>query len=140
MVDSMFNDEQELIVSRACGTNIRVDEIFSFHAPAALARFAQKSLDYGDAADELGVRAQFVDINRKIRKLKRALWDGEELVGEQPVEILDDLIAHCLLAREMLTRTEANKASRQGRCAKNGSNNGWCDNPIPCPVHGPSVA
>lgn len=65
--------------------------------------FAQKQHDYGENGHEdLGIRAQFVDINRKTHKLRRALWDGVELQGEQPREILMDLIGHCFLTIDLL--------------------------------------
>lgn len=65
-------------------------------------KFASKAVDYGDASDELGIRAQFVDINRKVVKLKRWMWDGKKLAGEQPHEIMMDLIAHLLLGLGMI--------------------------------------
>jgi hypothetical protein len=64
--------------------------------------FKQKRQDYQDAHRELGVKAQFVDINRKVVKLRRSMWEGHELVGEQPREILMDLIGHCFLAIDLL--------------------------------------
>lgn len=64
--------------------------------------FAGNAIDYGNAAEELGVKAQFVDINRKVGKLKRVLWEGKALKGEQVDEVLCDLIAHCLLTLDML--------------------------------------
>lgn len=73
-----------------------------------LEMFEQKNKDYGDsAADVLGPAGQFADIWRKIAKLKRSLWDGESLVGEQPEEILMDLIGHCFLTIDMLRRGKA---------------------------------
>lgn len=69
--------------------------------PEFWGRFAEKAADYNDNGNEnhrqLGVRGQFADIWRKIGKLKKALWEGRQLVGEQPREILMDLIAHCFL-------------------------------------------
>src|SRR6185503_1867367 len=69
-------------------------------------QFAAKAQDYNDNQNEnhrvLGVRGQFADIWRKIGKLKKALWDGQPLVGEQPREILMDLIAHCFLTIAMM--------------------------------------
>lgn len=69
--------------------------------------FAQKSKDYGESetnpmARFLGLRGQFSDINRKFWKLKRALWDGEELDGEDAVEICMDMIGHCWLTIAMI--------------------------------------
>ena len=74
-------------------------------AGEAIDLFLRRNRDYGDAAEELGPKAQFVDMNRKFRKLKRGLWEGEELVGESTREICMDLIGHCLLTIDMLDRT-----------------------------------
>jgi len=60
-------------------------------------QFVTKNLDYKDDANRLGVKGAFVDIYRKTGKLKRAIWDGQVLEGEQPREILVDLIGHCFL-------------------------------------------
>lgn len=67
--------------------------------PPALARYHAKSVDYSGTKRDLGPRGQFSDMWRKLKKLKKALWDGQQLVGEQPDEIIDDLIAHCLLIK-----------------------------------------
>jgi hypothetical protein len=68
--------------------------------------FARKAADYNDNENEnhraLGVRGQFADIWRKIGKLKKSLWEGRSLAGEQPREILMDLIAHCFLTIAMM--------------------------------------
>lgn len=61
-------------------------------------RFMEKQKDYGDAADDLGAPGQYAELHRKMGKLKRALWDGEPLVGEPAEEVLQDLIGHCFLA------------------------------------------
>jgi hypothetical protein len=64
--------------------------------------FARRNADYGDGAAVLGIRGQYSDMNRKMTKLKRSLWDGYQLTGEQPREILMDLIGHCFLTIDML--------------------------------------
>lgn len=69
----------------------------------------EKAADYDGSDGEenhrvLGVRGQFADIWRKIGKLKNALWDGRTLKGEQPREILMDLIGHAFLTIAMLDR------------------------------------
>lgn len=74
--------------------------------PEVLERFVERSVDYGDTYAALGVRGQFADIWRKIGKLKRSLWDGQQLTGEQPDEILDDVIGHALLTRLLLTNEQ----------------------------------
>jgi hypothetical protein len=93
-------------MQQACEASPAFARIMHCALPLAVARFAEKSLDYGDNAANLGIKGQFSDINRKFGKLKRALWDGQELVGEQPDEILQDMIAHCLLALDMLEQAE----------------------------------
>ncbi len=60
-------------------------------------QFISKSNDYGETANHLGAAGQYADMHRKMGKLKRALWEGETLTGEQPREILLDLIGHCFL-------------------------------------------
>lgn len=67
-------------------------------APEALEFFQGKQTDYNTHGFQmLGSRGQFSDINRKFWKLYRALWEGESLEGEQPIEICMDLIGHALL-------------------------------------------
>lgn len=73
----------------------------------------QKALDYNDSlvpgvenADVLGPQGQYAELWRKMAKLKKALWDGKPLVGEQPREILLDFIGHCFLAIDMLDRQQ----------------------------------
>jgi hypothetical protein len=60
-------------------------------------QFIVKNTDYGDDANRLGLKGAFVDVYRKTGKLKRALWDDQPLTGEQPREILMDLVGHCFL-------------------------------------------
>lgn len=68
----------------------------------ALNRFYRKASDYGLLFHELGVRGQYSDMHRKMHKLRTALWDGETLAGEQPIEILEDLIGNCLITHYLL--------------------------------------
>lgn len=88
-----------------------VDRLLIQHLPHVIQLFRSKARDYSDnsgvfTADLLGSRGQFGDIWRKIPKLKKALWDGEELAGEQAEEILADLIGHCMLAIDYLASDE----------------------------------
>lgn len=64
--------------------------------PKALELYLKKTKDYGGLSGGLGPRAPFVDMWRKILKLKRCMWDGEELKFEQTDEIIMDLIGTCL--------------------------------------------
>jgi hypothetical protein len=60
-------------------------------------QFIAKNVDYKNNANRLGLSGAYVDVDRKVAKLKRALWYGQKLNGEQPREILMDLIGHCFL-------------------------------------------
>jgi hypothetical protein len=64
--------------------------------PKAIELYLRKSKDYGGLSGGLGPRAPFVDMWRKILKLKRCMWEGEELKFEQTDEIIMDLIGTCL--------------------------------------------
>lgn len=88
-----------------------IDRIRLVHVPLLMKRFEEKAADYNSDGSlpfephtVLGIKGQFADIWRKIWKLKKALWDGVELQGEQPIELIDDLIAHLLLTRDLLTQ------------------------------------
>lgn len=106
--------ESEATITQARVVNPAFGRIIDEVLPDVVSRFATKSLDYGDAAEELGARAQFVDINRKMGKLRRALWLGLPLVDEQPIEVLEDMVAHCLLTIDFLRREEAEPAKVTG--------------------------
>lgn len=68
--------------------------------PEILNRFLSKNLDYRDFPEaDLGPKAHFVGIWRKVGKLKQALWLGNHLEHEQVSEVIDDMIGHLLLAR-----------------------------------------
>jgi hypothetical protein len=79
-------------------------------------QFLEKNRDYNsdqeegqvfENADVLGIPGQFAEIWRKIWKLKKGMWDGETLIGEQPREILMDFIGHAFLAIDMIDRKAA---------------------------------
>lgn len=67
--------------------------------PRTVEVFHSKSKDYqgGPAFQFLGSKGQFSDINRKFWKLYAAVWEGKDLEGEQPIELLMDIIGHCWL-------------------------------------------
>jgi hypothetical protein len=71
-------------------------------------QFTDKNIDYGGDENKLGVAGAFVDIHRKEGKLKRAIWDGQTLNGEQPREILLDLIGHCFLTIAAIDKAATN--------------------------------
>lgn len=76
--------------------------------PKVLELYLKKSKDYGgnvshDApGGNLGPRALFPDMWRKMGKLRRSLWEGKELQGEQTEEILMDLVGHVLIVLDEL--------------------------------------
>lgn len=72
-------------------------DIMNKHLPEALSLFSRKNKGYGDMADVLGSRAQFVDMHRKMDKLKRGLWEGQDIGDENIKEVVQDLFGHCLL-------------------------------------------
>lgn len=72
--------------------------------------FARKNADYGshdDSAGVLGIPGQYADIWRKMSKLKRAMWDGEELEFEKTEEVISDLIGHLFLTLHMMQVRES---------------------------------
>lgn len=62
--------------------------------------------NYGDAFLDLGPKGQFSDIWRKMKKLKKAIWDEEPLVGEQAEQIAAEIIPHLLMLIFMLNHPE----------------------------------
>jgi hypothetical protein len=81
-------------------------ERFSEVLGTALEAFAEGYREYGPgAADELGLAGQWGDLHRKVGKLKRSLWQGNQnLTREDESAILNDIVGHCLLALDMLRR------------------------------------
>jgi hypothetical protein len=73
--------------------------IFDQIVPNAIESFRDKARDYrgGPAFLNLGAKGQFSDINRKFWKLYHAIWEDGRLEGEQPYEIVEDMIGHCFL-------------------------------------------
>lgn len=68
--------------------------------PSVMELYLNKSKDYDGnvmALLKLGPKASFVDLWRKIGKLKGALWDGRAMAGEQADEILADCVGHILI-------------------------------------------
>lgn len=75
------------------------------HLPEALDHFLMRNAEYGDDDDfNLGVAGQYVDISRKVQKLKRRWWDDEHGVGNQESDkvIVMELIGHLLMAMDLL--------------------------------------
>lgn len=87
-------------------------------------QFQAAYIEYGPgAADETGLAGQWGDLHRKVKKLKRFMWEGDaaHLTRETPEEILIDLIGHCFLALEMLGRGSTGGRSSSRSAASSSS-------------------
>lgn len=67
----------------------------------ALELHYQKAKDYDGDENEFGMRGEIIGITRKVRKLKRILWDGKDPLFEGSQEILMDLIGSAALTLRM---------------------------------------
>lgn len=67
--------------------------------PVVMAHFLKRNAEYGEGAHVLGVKGQFADINRKVIKLKRYLWDDVPVPeGAESIEVIaGELIGHLLI-------------------------------------------
>lgn len=65
--------------------------------PEWWALFKEKNNEYGTHDDDLGMKGQYADMHRKMKKLRNNLWNGEILTHEQPREVILDLIGHLFL-------------------------------------------
>lgn len=77
--------------------------------PKVVELYLKKSRDYGGNVMELmdlGPSACIPDMLRKFGKIKRAVWDGEEMVGEQPDEIIMDLAGHIFIILDEMWNNE----------------------------------
>jgi hypothetical protein len=75
--------------------------------PKVLRLYLSKSRDYNGnvmAMLKLGPKASFVDLWRKVGKLKSALWDDQPMQGEQADEILADCVGHILITLDEMNQ------------------------------------
>lgn len=74
--------------------------------PDVIDAFINKNADYDvngtNIAEKFGLKGQYMKLHDKVMKLERPLWNGEKLEGEQPEEVLGDLIAHALICLKFL--------------------------------------
>lgn len=79
-----------------------------------LEHFLGRNQEYGDGSNELGIKGQYADINRKVIKLKRYLWDGEpvKLGAETPEVIAKELVGHLLILIDGLVFGESDELER----------------------------
>lgn len=96
-------DRSDVKIERVCDI---MDEAQSLYRRKAA---GYKGVE-GDLADHLGVKGQFVDINRKFWRMKAMLWDEvvpkypEPGAGENVEEVLMDFIGHAALTIDFLRR------------------------------------
>jgi hypothetical protein len=99
--DRKFKSLTELQAERGCLQRIK-DIDHGWYQ-----QFTERFLEYGEgAADELGLAGQWGDLHRKVAKLKRELWCGDDRVQtrESAREVLLDIIGHAFLAIDMIDR------------------------------------
>jgi hypothetical protein len=88
------------------GDSRELHDIVTILMPEWAQLFARKNAEYGGGengnASVLGIKGQYADIWRKMSKLKRAMWDGEQLEFEGTEEVISDMIGHLFLTLYML--------------------------------------
>lgn len=92
--------------------------IVQLHAPMVFAHFMRRNAEYGDDNDfDLGSRGQYVDISRKVQKLKRRMWEGRpERDGEESTRtIVTELIGHLFMTLDYLSNEEQQGEQGEGR-------------------------
>lgn len=75
-----------------------------------LESFLPKNHDYADNNFALGSGGEANELKKKVLKLYRNMVDGVELRGEQPDELLNDIIGHAFLAKFLLQGDDEPKA------------------------------
>lgn len=71
--------------------------------PATMERFLRNNTKYARAQKtDLGAKGILPDINRKTSVLIDRIWFGAPVVGEDTVEVIDDLIGHLFLLRDKI--------------------------------------
>lgn len=81
----------------------------------AINLFLRRNAEYGDESNVLGYKGQYADINRKMIKLKRYLWDDVPVPdgGESIGTIAMELIGHLALLVDEYERNEEVKENRR---------------------------
>lgn len=80
--------------------------------PDVMSHFIERNAEYGEESHVLGTKGQFADINRKVIKLKRYLWDGVPVpVGAEDINtIAGELVGHLLILIDELETLEIKDA------------------------------
>lgn len=112
-VGSSFADDASMTIPMPRVKTKVAARIISEHMPEALQHFLKRNAEYGEDNDfNLGVRGQYVDISRKVQKLKRRWWDNHDVApgSESDKVVVMELIGHLLMAMDMM-REEAEAAN-----------------------------
>jgi hypothetical protein len=72
--------------------------------PTVCEHFALRNAEYGEGSNVLGVKGQYADLNRKMLKLHRYIWEGRPVPdGAEGIDtIAYELIGHLLLLIDSL--------------------------------------
>lgn len=100
-------DDEEFATSMA-------RRICTEYIPEFMNTFIVKNRKYRKVTNNLGAKGVFPDINRKVGIIEARVWDGDgepdKGEGESTIEVIDDLIGHLLIMRDMLLQDDlANK-------------------------------
>lgn len=90
--------------------------ICTIYVPEWMRTFIEKNRKYRKVDNHLGARGVYPDINRKVGILEARVWDGDEPTdgAESTVEVIDDLIGHLFLMRDMLLQEGASQKRLPG--------------------------
>ena len=100
----MVNAIQELFPMEELPQGWMVDNdemrrmIVNIIVPTVVGRWLRKNEDYRGAQMFLGIKAQFIDINRKFWKLFHIVWEGKKPEFESERDIKMDMIGHLLMS------------------------------------------
>lgn len=80
--------------------------ILSKHLPDFIEKFMQKNRKYAQVqtGHDLGAEGEIPDLNRKMAILVDRIWCGNPTVGEDSVEVCQDMIGHLFLLIDKLTQ------------------------------------
>lgn len=82
--------------------------ICTIYVPEWMKTFIAKNRKYRKVTNNLGAKGVYPDVNRKVGILEARVWDGDPTSdgAESTVEVIDDLIGHLFLMRDMLIQED----------------------------------
>lgn len=116
MGDATSGDPKVTVIPGRTYPTPEAERIFTMFLPAWQAHFLRKNAGYRGMHKDLGTRAQYVDLHRKVGKVRLALWEGVEDIGPETLEeVLFDLIGHCFLTLDLLDEERVHDEGRSGQ-------------------------